>query len=176
MIQNKHIRDVEQAILYNEELPTLPNLDDEGESHYGSELDPVSPSSTLAPSTHPKSSADRRPKPRYEHPNATAKRMAEVEAYRAHLKAKSDEELLDSIFDAPSTTAKRDKIADDIIEKVRKWSFDEKCAKYPPSKEDWSDIRSRSVWERWEGGKWAAQCKERRFLELLRSRGLLEDY
>ncbi|USP74453.1 hypothetical protein yc1106_01727 [Curvularia clavata] len=173
MMQSKHIRDVEQAILHNEELPTLPNLDDEDGSQYGSEADILSPSSTLSPSIHPGSIANHRPKPRYEHPNAATTRMAKVHAYLAQLQARSEEELLDAIFEAPSMTVKKGKAADDIIEKVRKWSLAEY---YPPDKKNWTDVRSRSVWERWEGEKWAAKCKEKRFLEILRKRGILEDY
>ena len=174
MIQSAHIHNMQQAFLMGEELPIPPTFEDENSTEYDSDSDAFSPSSSSPrfPSfTSPKPDTRPVPIPRYELPAAKAARSAKLEAYRAELKAKTEEELLALVFKAPGTTAKKDRAgAGDILEKVRKWSLAEA---YPPSKREWGEMRSKSAWERWEGEKWAVQCKDRRDIEILKKRGLL---
>jgi hypothetical protein len=154
-IQSAHITNLEQAYYLGNGLPIMPSLqdiDDEDDYISDSDSDALTPSSPQPP----RFSARPRKIPRCQFPPAVAARRARLEAYRAELRAKTEEEVRDFNFNPPGATSKRDGDAagaDDIMDKVRRWKLGDW---YPKSKEGWGQIRKRSLWERWGGGEWAA--------------------
>ncbi|RMZ69172.1 hypothetical protein GMOD_00003099 [Pyrenophora seminiperda CCB06] len=78
----------------------------------------------------------------------------------------------------PNTFASRDVsssevfIIQEIINKMRREKMGKKL--YPPGKSAYEAIKGWSMWDMWEGSKWAEECASVREIQILRERGIIE--
>ncbi|KNG51304.1 hypothetical protein TW65_01319 [Stemphylium lycopersici] len=169
-VHSNHIVNMEQAYLRGDRLPSLQPIPEEQDS--ASEISSLSPSSSISAfSLHDKPAKSAICIPRCKLPAAVQVRNRELALYRAELRTKTEEELIELDVMAPPYRSRNemDVAADDIMEKVRKWKMG---GLYPPGRSSWKVMRKRSAWEMWDGAKWAGECARGREIDVLMQRGL----
>lgn len=155
-------------------LPTLPTVKEELQEDDSSDSDSICPSSCPPSPVRIRHAPIPNRIPRCQLPARVKDRKTIVAAYRAELKAKTDQELLRLAFNPqPYAHSKKDRHhpspGDEIMEKVRKWKLGRM---YPPTSKSWDETRKKSPWERWGASDWIEKNASGRDLEIIAQSGV----